>query len=359
MRKILDFLVQEITLKDYTIKLWILLLIAVALCFLLIFIICSSVNARKEKAKQKQLQLEATQCLASDDATAQCLDIETEDETPPLRQGQEDLTLVKQPQKTPEVEPEEDSIEPQKAQSGPAGRFEIVLKTDGYRYLLLSSDNQLLYESVSYTTANGATRGIDTFNSAVQKGGFVIDKDELGRYRFSLRRRYIGEYCQSEEQCQQIIKLTENLSQRAVTIPYKKDDDLEKAYANSGFKKKIDLLEWEDIASEQGDISPSGKFEIAKSSSGHYFYLVSDNGEYLYFGMPYASVATVKDNIILFKRAVYSGLFGIEKDSNNRFRFVLKAGNNSYLGEYFDSQKECQDNIDKIKQFAKSAVLPN
>lgn len=398
MGKILDFLVQEITLRDYSVKLWVLLLVAIALCFVLIFIIVSNANAKKEKMKQKQLQEEASQCLASRD-TAQCLDIETnipeKDTVDTKQQIQPDMKVAKKQapeqakenveldtkavkQATPKstkteddtqlsskeakqtmpTEPKKD-IQPKKQTANVSVRFEIALKADGYRYMLLSSNDELLYESIGYTTANGANRGIDTFKNAVQKGGFVIDKDELNRFKFSLSRRYIGENYKTEEQCKEAIKLIESFIQSAETIPYEKDEQQEKAFAKSGFNKKIDLIEWDEVEAKEKSISPSGKYEIVKIKSGYYFYLVDNKGKYLYFSMPYASVATTKENIKTFKRAVHSGLFGIDKSNNNKFRFVLKGGNSTYLGEYYDTSKECQESIDTLMKLGKSASLPN
>lgn len=102
----------------------------------------------------------------------------------------------------------------------PSGKYEIILKADGYKFCLIANNGQLLYESMGYTTPQGAVKGIATFKKAVNDNNFIVDEDKFNRYRFILNKRYVGESYTTKAACESNIDSVKTFYNRAAVAPY-------------------------------------------------------------------------------------------------------------------------------------------
>ncbi len=266
----------------------------------------------------------------------------------------------------PQAEPKAEQKEPEAVEALAAkddtkkasGKFEIVLKSDGYRFYLIANNGQLLFESTGYTSANGAQKGIDTFKKAVDGGNFFVDEDKFGRYRFILNRRYAGENYNTKAACESSIESVKNFSTTAAIVPYEYDDAAEKKYAASK-STVIATVDWEAVEKEDAEKKPSGKFEIAKRADGFHYYLLANNGQLLFSSNGYASASYAKGAIQNFKKAVYLSNFMIDEDKFGRFRFILRGAGFStvYVGESYTTRAACEKIITSVKNFSRTAVI--
>lgn len=239
-----------------------------------------------------------------------------------------------------------------------SGKFETVLKSDGYRFYLVANNGQLLFESIGYTSANGAQKGIDTFKKAVESGSFVVDEDKFGRFRFILNRRYAGENYSTKAACESSIESVKNFSKTAAILPYEYDDAAEKKYAESK-NAIIATVDWDAVEKEDSAKKPSGKFEIVKRADGYHYYLLANNGQLLFSSNGYASASYAKEAIQNFKKAVYIGNFMIDEDKFGRFRFILRGAgfSTAYVGESYTTRAACEKIINSVKNFSRTAVI--
>lgn len=239
-----------------------------------------------------------------------------------------------------------------------SGKFETVLKSDGYRFYLIANNGQLLFESTGYTSANGAQKGIETFKKAVESGSFVVDEDKFGRFRFILNRRYAGENYSTKAACESSIESVKNFSKTAAILPYEYDDAAEKKYAESK-NSVIATVDWDAVEKEDSAKKPSGKFEIVKRADGYHYYLLANNGQLLFSSNGYASASYAKEAIQNFKKAVYIGNFMIDEDKFGRFRFILRGAgfSTAYVGESYTTRAACEKIITSVKNFSRTAVV--
>lgn len=344
---IIDFLKSTFTLAGLQIPFWVLIAVVLVLFVIVVAVI---VSKRKNDKNTKQGSIDKQQTIQT---AYEKKEPQTKVETfkPAAKSTNANEKAAVAPTKE---KPEE------KEELKPLGKFEVLLKADGYRFYLVANNGQLLYESTGYTTANGAVKGIDTFKRAVEKGNFIVDEDKFGRFRFILNKRYAGENYTSKAQCESSIESVKNFSARAVITPYQKDEAAEKEYARNNNNKEINIIDWDIIAEKEKTIKKSGKFEIVKCSAGYCFYLIANNGQLLYSSNSYASASSAKDAIKNFKKTVYGGNFVIDEDKFGRHRFILKGGNfyATYIGESYTTKNACENNINSVKNFTKSAAMP-
>lgn len=390
MGDFLNNLTQKISIGTFQVPFWVLLLIAVV-CLVIIIIAISAYNKKRlQKVEQtKEIQADKEEIIKEDVVKEKEIKQTTvkKDESKEKKISPEQKTdkavVAERKKVASESKPNNDQTKATVEQTKPEqkqqtdsqsekqtdakqqsiktlGKFEIALKADGYRFYLLANNGQLLYESIGYTTANGALKGIDTFKNAVERANFIIDEDKFGRFRFVLNKRYAGENYLSRAQCESSIESVKNFSKRAAILPYEKDEHAEQKYAEMNAAKKDVVINWEEIEEKEKNTKPSGKFEISESLSGQHFALIANNGQLLYFSNGYASYSSAKEAIKTFKKAVYGGVFIIDEDKFGRFRFILRGGNSntSYIGESYTTKIACEKNVLSVKNFVQSAVMP-
>lgn len=241
------------------------------------------------------------------------------------------------------------------------GKFEIDVTAAGYHFYLLANNGQLLYSSCGFTTPEGATKGIETFKKSVEQGDFIVDEDKFGRYRFILNRRYAGENFNTKLACENNIESVKKFTKTAMIMEYEPNPEGEKEYKKFKSKLQVKDCDWEKIKEEEANTKPSGKFEVSKHSDGFRYELIANNGQLLYSSNGYASNKSAKEAINNFKKAAYCGTFLIDEDKFGRFRFILRGATvrSTYIGESYTTKAACERSINSVKNFVKSAVLPD
>ena len=272
----------------------------------------------------------------------------------------EEVTQMKKEEVKKETAKKEDS----KAAKALVGTFEVSLCLDGYRFYLYASNKQLMYESVGFTSSEGAIKGIDTFRKTLQEYPYIITRDKYGRYRYVFNKRYQGENYTSAALARSAAESVKRWAENAkVIVRNAKPEAIEE------YKKGVDALrtkddvDWDLVAKEEKEAKPLGKFTVEEDGNqdeviGYRFYLIANNAQILYTSAIYASAAGALKAIDTFKRAVYVGNFYVDKDKFGHFRYILRANaTTTYVGESYTSRASAESSIESVKKFVKCAAI--
>jgi len=101
------------------------------------------------------------------------------------------------------------------------GKFDIEQRDGNYYFLLKANNNQLLLESPSFSTEQGAKNGIESFKKAVETGVFTIYEDKNGKFMFILRgarsqMRYYGESYSTKQSAESSVFSVRSFAKKAV-----------------------------------------------------------------------------------------------------------------------------------------------
>ncbi len=244
------------------------------------------------------------------------------------------------------------------------GKFDFDLASDGYRFYLLANNGQLLYESIGFTTLEGALVGIDTFRRAVAGGNFVVLADKYDHYRFVLNRKYYGENYSTRKQCESAVESVKRFAEDSVIAEYTPTEEKLARFAEAKAARRTPAdIDWDAVAAKEAATPRLGKFEIIRGEDREFrFYLVANNGQVLYTGKNYEKLCQCQAGIKSFKRAVYVGNFTVDEDKFGRFRYILRniGVAPAFMGESYTTRKQCESSIESVKSFVVSAeiVLP-
>lgn len=244
------------------------------------------------------------------------------------------------------------------------GKFDFDLASDGYRFYLLANNGQLLYESIGFTTLEGALVGIDTFRRAVAAGNFVVLADKYDHYRFVLNRKYYGENYSTRKQCESAVESVKRFAVDSVIAEYTPTEEKLARFAEAKAARRTPAdVDWDAVAAKEAATPRLGKFEIIRGEDREFrFYLVANNGQVLYTGKNYEKLCQCQAGIKSFKRAVYVGNFTVDEDKFGRFRYILRniGVAPAFMGESYTTRKQCESSIESVKSFVVSAeiVLP-
>lgn len=244
------------------------------------------------------------------------------------------------------------------------GKFDFDLASDGYRFYLLANNGQLLYESIGFTTLEGALVGIDTFRRAVAAGNFVVLADKYDHYRFVLNRKYYGENYSTRKQCESAVESVKRFAVDSVIAEYTPTEEKLARFAEAKAARRTPAdVDWDAVAAKEAATPRLGKFEIVRGEDREFrFYLVANNGQVLYTGKNYEKLCQCQAGIKSFKRAVYVGNFTVDEDKFGRFRYILRniGVAPAFMGESYTTRKQCESSIESVKSFVVSAeiVLP-
>ena len=241
------------------------------------------------------------------------------------------------------------------------GKYEFDLAPDGYRFYLVANNGQLLYESIGFTTMEGAIVGIDTFRRAVEGGSFAVISDKYNRYRYVLNRKYYGENYSTRSQCEKCVESVKRFAPDAVISEFTPTEEQIAAFtAAKATLRKVSDVDWDAVAAAEAAANKMGKFEISRGEDREYrFYLVANNGQVLYTGKNYQKLCQCLAGINSFKRAVYVGNFSIDQDKFGRFRYILKniGVAPAFMGESYTTRKQCESSIESVKNFVVTAEI--
>ena len=253
--------------------------------------------------------------------------------------------------------------EPKPAEEGPKvyGKYEFDLAPDGYRFYLVANNGQLLYESIGFTTMEGATVGIDTFRRAVEGGNFAVISDKYNRYRYVLNRKYYGENYSTRAQCEKCVESVKRFAPDAVISEFTPTEEQIATFtAAKASLRTVKDVDWDAVEAAEAAATKMGKFEISREADKEYrFYLVANNGQVLYTGKNYQKLCQCLAGIKSFKRAVYVGNFSIDQDKFGRFRYILKniGVAPAFMGESYTTRKQCESSIESVKNFVVTAEI--
>jgi len=84
------------------------------------------------------------------------------------------------------------------------------------------------------------------------------------------------------------------------------------------------------------------------------FHLYANNGQLLYESREYASKKSCLDGIETFKKNMQDAAttVRVDKDKNNRYKFIIKNRNSIYVGETYDNKKQAESSAESVKRFA-------
>lgn len=84
------------------------------------------------------------------------------------------------------------------------------------------------------------------------------------------------------------------------------------------------------------------------------FHLYANNGQLLYESREYASKKSCLDGIETFKKNMQdpATTVRVDKDKNNRYKFIIKNRNSIYVGETYDNKKQAESSAESVKRFA-------
>lgn len=109
-------------------------------------------------------------------------------------------------------------------------------------------------------------------------------------------------------------------------------------------------------APEKKETGVRGKIELCNSDLGGYNYILrANNGQLLYESKTFKSLASCRTGAEAFIEAVKVGMFTVRDDKFGRHKFILKSPTSSniiYVGESFDNDRSCQNNIESVRRFA-------
>ena len=271
------------------------------------------------------------------------------------------VRLVKVDKPAEEAKPEPQAAKP--VEDGPKvyGKYEFDLSPDGYHFYLLANNGQILYESIGFTTIEGATVGIDTFRRAVEGGNFAVISDKYNRYRYVLNRKYYGENYSTRAQCEKCVESVKRFAPDATVSEFTPTEEQIAAFAAAkAARRTVKDVDWDAVEAAEAAATKMGKFEISRESDKEYrFYLVANNGQVLYTGKNYQKLCQCLAGIKSFKRAVYVGNFSVDQDKFGRFRYILKniGVAPAFIGESYTTRKQCESSIESVKNFVVTAEI--
>lgn len=240
-----------------------------------------------------------------------------------------------------------------------AGKYDFILGLDGYHYCLIANNGQLLYESVGYTSYEGAKNAVDTFRHAVEVGHFQIRSDRGGRYSFVVGGKFYGEGYTSYAQCERAIESVKHFAPTKNMVEPVFTPEAEQAYLDArNSLKKASSVNWDDIAAKEASVKKSGKFIVEPEEGGASFALIANNGLCLYTSRIYSDLKSATNAVDAFKKAVYIGNFFATDDKFGNYRFALKgAGTNWYVGDSYAAKDRCLNAIESVKRFVATADI--
>lgn len=254
--------------------------------------------------------------------------------------------------------------EDKKAKKGLIGTFEVSLCLDGYRFCLYASNKQLMYESVGFTSIEGAMKGIETFRKTLQECPYIITSDKYGRFRYVFNKRYQGENYTSAASAQSAAESVKRWAENAkVIVRNPKPEEID-AYKKGleGLRTKDDV-DWDEVARVEAAERKMGKFTVEEDGNGdevigYRFYLIANNAQILYTSAIYTSAAGALKAIDTFKRAVYVGNFYVDVDKFGHFRYILRSNaTTTYVGESYTTRARAESSIESVKKFVKCATI--
>ena len=114
------------------------------------------------------------------------------------------------------------------------------------------------------------------------------------------------------------------------------------------------------IHPKQGEIMPTGKFEIKKVKTGYLFNLLANNGNVILTSEIYNDKKGAKNGVAsVQKNAGNDARYELRESKNKQPYFVLLAANKQVIGksQMYKSKKSCKSGMESVKNHAAEARI--
>ena len=238
-----------------------------------------------------------------------------------------------------------------KATKKVAGKWMVKEKGEGeYVAFLYANNREVLLTSETYSTVEGAKKGVATIQKNATDENFAIYKDKNDNYYFKLKNsknRFlcVGETYPNRNACLNSIESVKKFVDSPISDAVEKDITLIKYVPTP-----------EDKLPEK---KYSGKWVIKEDEGEYRAQLHASNGELLLCSESYASYASAKEAIENISQNGIAGNFIVDCDKKGRYFFKLRNATKVTLciGETYSQLQACLSAIDSVRSFLKTAKL--
>lgn len=259
-----------------------------------------------------------------------------------------DKTIEKQKQL--DMFEEEDMAEIKNAKKA-VGKWVIKEKGEGeYVAYLYANNKEILLTSETYSSADGAKKGIGTIKKYATKDCFVAYRDKNGNHYFKLKtpkNRFLcsGETYANKTACLSSIESVKKFVDSPLSPTIEKDLTVIRYTP-----KPIDEL---------AEKKYSGKWTINSTDGQYMAQLFASNGEMLLSSEAYASYSSARDAAKNITENGLEGNFIVDSDKKGRYFFKLRNSQKLVLcvGETYSQLSACLAAIDSARGFLKNAKL--
>ena len=238
-----------------------------------------------------------------------------------------------------------------KATKKVAGKWMVKEKGEGeYVAFLYANNREVLLTSETYSTVEGAKKGVATIQKNATDENFAIYKDKNDNYYFKLKNsknRFlcVGETYPNRNACLNSIESVKKFVDSPISDAVEKDITLIKYVPTP-----VDKLPEKKY---------SGKWVIKEEDGEYRAQLHASNGELLLCSESYASYASAKEAIGNISQNGIAGNFIVDCDKKGRYFFKLRNATKVTLciGETYSQLQACLSAIDSVRSFLKTAKL--
>lgn len=234
------------------------------------------------------------------------------------------------------------------------GKWVIKEKGEGeFVAYLYANNKELMLTSETYSTPDGAKKGIGTIqkNAAISEN-FTYYCDKNRNYYFKLKtsqNRFlcVGETYPNKTACLKSIESVKKFIDSPVS---------------DGVEKDITIIKYVPLPQKTAQTKRySGKWLITAVDDEFMAQLFASNGELLLSSESYLSYASAKDAIDNIAKNAEVGNFIIDSDKKGRYFFKLRNDHKLTLciGETYSQLSACQNAIESVRSFIKTAKLEN
>lgn len=239
----------------------------------------------------------------------------------------------------------------EKATKKVAGKWMIKEKGEGeYVAFLYANNKEVLLTSETYSTVDGAKKGVATIQKNATDENFAIYKDKNKHFYFKLKNsknRFlcVGETYPNRNACLNSIESVKKFVDSPISDAVEKDITLIKYVPTP--EDKLPQKKY------------SGKWVIKEEDGEYRAQLHASNGELLLSSESYASYASAKDAIDNIRQNGIAGNFIVDSDKKGRYFFKLRNATKVTLcvGETYSQLQACLSAIDSVRSFLKTAKL--
>lgn len=278
---------------------------------------------------------------------------EVKEETPVSAETKEEVKEEK-PAAAKEAKPKKPAAKKSAPKAKKAsGKWVIEIKREGeYIAKLLASNGEVILNSETYSTAEGAKNGIATIIKGVENGNFIIYNTKGGEFYFKLKSLANKLLCAGE-------------------IYTTKDGCIAATESVKRFARDAVITDEVSEGSRYVDYTPAeteyevkkgarGKWKIEQGENGGFCArLYANNGQLMLSTEEVKEKKTAEKGIENVKKNAAAGNFIIDKDKFGRFYYKLRNAAKSVIciGEGYDTVEGCISALESVRKFSATAAV--